>query len=888
MPFHAFAPWLLALPILVSAQPASAEPAFVFCCDAKNDLYRVMTADGNDYPRFATPAEAVDNAPAGSGVLILADGYPERPTAVEPAVFDRALQKKLRLFVEYPAALPGVEVGAPRAAGVERAVVATPWFGEALPPGRILAVQGLHYVPLAGQSAHLVAARVAGFDTAVFGLPEATHPLLLEPRPGELLVATTCFSRFVRARYAPRDAWQSVWRAVLGWLDPSRPAPRLEWEPVVRPTYAREEPLPADAELQALRRGVQWFYDSKLLVHPDRAAEIERASQGAAPRLPTPPPDAPVGDGSLGILEGPMSVLLPGGGQEQSVVRRGDCHAESAMALAFGGRVLQNSHNTTVARNLLDYYLLTSDARRRERGDPEHGAYGLVAWGVSSPAWYRANYGDDNARLLLGTIATAALNDDDRWDEAAMMCLLANLRTAGQLGFRGDRIDLPELSRQGWKPLFLRRNVNYLPHMEAYLWACYLWAYERTGYELFLDRAKTAIGMTMAQYTDGWTWMNGLAQEKARILLPLAWLVRVDDTPEHRAWLRQAVDGVVALQDASGAIREELGRPGRGRYPPPRSNEAYGTTEASLIQANGDPVADLLYTTNFAFLGLHEAAAAGDRQAAEAADKLAAFLCRVQIESPSQPSLDGGWFRAFDFDRWEHWGSNADHGWGAWAIESGWTQGWIVSVLAMRQMDTSLWDLTRDVNVRRHFPRLREQMLPDEVLAKLEPQTISHAARGATVSLARRPDDLYPGGGGKGLTDGTRGTADHADPAWLGFQGTDLEAVVDLGKSIEVRKLAAGFLRSHRVGVFLPPRVEFAVSDDGCEFREVASVESPEPDRDLTPSTALLEAEIDPVRARFIRVRAVNFGALPEWVVAGARPAWLFVDEIVVNPAKKR
>ena len=33
----------------------------------------------------------------------------------------------------------------------------------------------------------------------------------------------------------------------------------------------------------------------------------------------------------------------------------------------------------------------------------------------------------------------------------------------------------------------------------------------------------------------------------------------------------------------------------------------------------------------------------------------------------------------------------ADVGWGAWAIETGWTQAWITSVLALRQMRTSFW-----------------------------------------------------------------------------------------------------------------------------------------------------------------------------------------------------
>jgi len=66
----------------------------------------------------------------------------------------------------------------------------------------------------------------------------------------------------------------------------------------------------------------------------------------------------------------------------------------------------------------------------------------------------------------------------------------------------------------------------------------------------------------------------------------------------------------------------------------------------------------------------------------------------AQIRSETHPELDGGWFRAFDLKRWEYWASNTDAGWGAWSIESGWSQSWITTVLALRQLNTSLWDIT--------------------------------------------------------------------------------------------------------------------------------------------------------------------------------------------------
>jgi len=259
------------------------------------------------------------------------------------------------------------------------------------------------------------------------------------------------------------------------------------------------------------------------------------------------------------------------------------------------------------------------------------------------------------------------------------------------------------------------------PHYESYLWACFLWAYEASGDELFYRRARAAIARVVDAGPDNWQWTNGLAQERARLLLPLAWLVRVRDTAEHRGWLRDTALGLITLQDSCGAIREELGEASRGSYPPPASNEDYGKHEAALIQANGDPVADLLYTTNVAFLGLHEAAAATDESLyQDAADLLAAFLCRCQVRSDRRPELNGAWFRAFDFGRWEPWGSDADAGWGAWAVESGWTQGWITTVLALRQRRSSLWDLATASGVGDPLRHHRETMIPEAIVAHVD------------------------------------------------------------------------------------------------------------------------------------------------------------------------
>ena len=148
---------------------------------------------------------------------------------------------------------------------------------------------------------------------------------------------------------------------------------------------------------------------------------------------------------------------------------------------------------------------------------------------------------------------------------------------------------------------------------------------------------------------------------------------------------------------------------------PPTSNEKYGTGEGTLIQQNGDPATDLLYTMNFAFIGLHEAhAATGEPFYKEAADRIADFLIRAQIRSEAHPQFDGAWYRAFDFERWDYWASNSDSGWGAWCTESGWSQSWITATLSLRLRNSSLWDVLRGVPPYAEFTSLSRDMFSSQ------------------------------------------------------------------------------------------------------------------------------------------------------------------------------
>ncbi len=873
-----------------SAGSLSAEEKLPLCVIGSEnaDLCQALKQQDVRFRVSPTWQSALDSVTSGGAVAVLAEGYPEKTTDLPSDFFKQAAQKHLRVYLEYPGNIPGVAIGTPKDSRWERVVVSSSKLSSSVPQLGILSMNRCRFVPISAEDPLMVLARVSGFEKAVYGIPQSATPLLIhlsatEERP-EMYVASSKMSAFITARYAPAGTWQNVWQALIAKLMPGQKDIQLIWTSTVRPTYAQDEKLPADVEREAFRRGARWYLKSGLLLTP-QTEEVTRLAAAQSEVTNHKPYDNQLGDGSLGMLEGFDSGILPDGSQKVRVILRSDCISESAMALGIAGEVLNDDQMSQIAKNLQEYLYEQSGAVHGERGDPAHGSYGMVAWGVTNKAWMRSNYGDDIARVILSTLSTESTTDDLRWDPYVSRAIISNLRSCGPYGFKPANIPQESFSSQGWKHYFQSSTVHLAPHFQSYIWACYLAAYQQTGDELLLQRAKTGIRVMMSKYPDQWRWTNGLQQERARMLLPLSWLVRVDDTPEHRQWLRRIAEDVVACQDQSGAIREELGRLDHGGFPPHRDNESFGAHEAPLIHENGEPVSDLLYTTNFAFLGLHEAAAAtGDPYYQEAEDRLAKFLCRIQTSSQVHPELDGAWMRAFDFNRWEYWGSNGDAGWGAWSIESGWTQGWIVTVLGLRLQKTSLWDSLQKVDFSEDYKKHRPEMLPPEEIASLKQEPLSHDARYAKVDWQTTPSENYSFFGPDSLTDGMVGSDSYRDVQWSGIEGEPLIATIDLGRKVSMGEVAIDALQSQPVGIYYPTGASVSYSADGEVFTQWKHSEWQAQD-EVAQSQEWFSITGQPVSARYLRITIDSRGVIPEGKQAAGSKAWLFVDEIAVNPS---
>ena len=164
-----------------------------------------------------------------------------------------------------------------------------------------------------------------------------------------------------------------------------------------------------------------------------------------------------------------------------------------------------------------------------------------------------------------------------------------------------------------------------------------------------------------------------------------------------------------------------------------------------------------------------------------------------------------------------------------------------------------------------------------------ELRLLEHQAVFAPVKVSSSGKLRPEAGGGELLVDGLSGSLRNDDGAWLGAEGGDLEAVIDLGSGRDVRRVAARFLDHPGAWIFPPTDVEVAVSLDGKGWTPAAAIHWPAAD-DFTVLDSRIAAARFPNAAGALRAPggARHRRFRPGHAGAGGK-AWLFTDEIVVE-----
>lgn len=167
--------------------------------------------------------------------------------------------------------------------------------------------------------------------------------------------------------------------------------------------------------------------------------------------------------------------------------------------------------------------------------------------------------------------------------------------------------------------------------------------------------------------------------------------------------------------------------------------------------------------------------------------------------------------------------------------------------------------------------------------AVTERKVLVHLATGKPVTYVNPYSDKYPGGGKFALVNGIRGTINLSDGSWQGFEGTDLLAEIDLGSVQTVKKMTAGALQSTGSWLFFPSQVDFSLATVPGNFNPAGTAKNTIDPKDGQRRILDFSVDIPPTQARYVRVTARNIGKCPDWHAGKGNPAWLFIDEIIVE-----
>jgi hexosaminidase len=154
-------------------------------------------------------------------------------------------------------------------------------------------------------------------------------------------------------------------------------------------------------------------------------------------------------------------------------------------------------------------------------------------------------------------------------------------------------------------------------------------------------------------------------------------------------------------------------------------------------------------------------------------------------------------------------------------------------------------------------------------------------ASGKPVTIIKPYSFKYPGTGDQAMTDGLSGTNSYKS-GWQGYEGTDMEFMVDLLQPTKISSIKLNFVKSPADWVLFPTEVVFSISLDAKTWKNLQSTKfdasTPSPKEIQAAQNNIPEKEV-----RYIKVSATSPKVLPEWHQYKGEPCWIFADELVVE-----
>ena len=150
------------------------------------------------------------------------------------------------------------------------------------------------------------------------------------------------------------------------------------------------------------------------------------------------------------------------------------------------------------------------------------------------------------------------------------------------------------------------------------------------------------------------------------------------------------------------------------------------------------------------------------------------------------------------------------------------------------------------------------------------------------ITIESKYANQYAAAGNKTLIDQLRGGNNYRTGNWQGYR-EDLNVIVDLSKVKKINSISLGCHQDVRSWIFYPKKVDYWTSVDGEKYNYQGNVLANFPDNIEGSLQKDFTLNIKNLKARYIKIKAENYGICPKWHLGAGGKTWVFVDEITIK-----
>ncbi|QEC52049.1 Fn3 domain-containing protein [Anseongella ginsenosidimutans] len=164
-------------------------------------------------------------------------------------------------------------------------------------------------------------------------------------------------------------------------------------------------------------------------------------------------------------------------------------------------------------------------------------------------------------------------------------------------------------------------------------------------------------------------------------------------------------------------------------------------------------------------------------------------------------------------------------------------------------------------------------------------QTYFHKAsfRPDSARLEFPPDPQYKGRGAFTLFDLDNGSMDIRDGKWLGYRGGELSASLEFKEPHTLNGVALSTFMNTGGYIFPPASVEVWGGADSSQLALLYKKSFEMPGEHQPAGKHIYECPLEKQAVSYLKVVVKPLAELPSWHAGKGQPAWVFVDEILLN-----